>query len=204
MRNGLVVVTLLGAALASACATQFTAESVRAEIVRQTGAQPQKAIEVYLGPVTMALARQVLVGPGAGDETLPLAGLTGFQLAVYGVPAASAVSTPATPFSGARTLDFSVMKFRGWEPTLKMRDGARSGLVLVRQAKQHIGDLVMLTGNEREVIFARLSGTLSRDLPIKIGEAVKAGTTESVRRQLQSLSEPAKPKAPPPPPPPTP
>ena len=184
MNNGLVAVTLLGAAVASGCATQFNAQSVRAEIVRQTGEQPQKAIEVYLGPVTMALARQVLAGPGSMDETLPLSGLTGFQLAVYGVPAAA--------LAGTRPLDFSVMKVRGWEPTLKMRDGLRSGLVLVREAKKHIGDLVMLTGNDKEVIFARLRGTLSRELPIKIGEAVKSGSTEAVRRQLQTLAEPQK------------
>jgi hypothetical protein len=196
MKNALVVATLLGLVITTGCATQFTAESVRAEIVRQTGAEPQKAIEVYLGPVTMALARQVLVGPGSSDETLPLAGLSGFQLAVYGVPAAVA--------SGARPLDFSVMKVRGWEPTLKMRDGLRSGLVLTRASKQHIGDLVMLTGNDREVIFARLRGTLSRELPIKIGEAVKSGTSEAVRRELQKLTEPQKPPAPPAPPPPTP
>jgi hypothetical protein len=182
MKNGVVVVTLLGAAVAGGCATQFSAQSVRAEIVRQTGEDPQKAFEINLGPVTMALARQVLAGSTRSDGTLPLAGLTSFELAVYGAPAAAQ--------SGARPLDFSAMPVRGWEPTLRMRDGLRSGMVLVRADGEHIGDLVMLAGGDKNVIFARLRGTLSRDLPAAIGEAVKSGSTEVVQRELQSLAAP--------------
>ena len=79
---------------------------------------------------------------------------------------------------------------RGWEPTLRMRDGLRSGMVLVRAAGEHIGDLVMLAGGEKNVVFARLRGTLSRDLPRAIGEAVKSGDPEVVQRELQSLAGP--------------
>jgi len=182
MRKGLAVAALLGAVFASACATQFNAQSVRAEIVRQTGEDPQKAIELYLGPVTMALARHVLAGPARIDGTLPLSGLTSFELAVYGVPSAA--------LSGARPLDFSVMKVRGWEPTLRLKDGLTSGMVLVRSTKEHIGDLVMLVGGDKDVVFARLRGTLSRELPAAISEAVRSGSTEVVRRELQRLGEP--------------
>lgn len=182
MRRGLVVASLLGAVVASGCATQFNARSVRAEIVRQTGEDPQQAFELNLGPVTMALARQLLAGSERSDGTLPLAGLTSFELAVYG--------TPRAALAGARPLDFSAMPVRGWEPTLRMRDGLRSGMVLVRAAGEHIGDLVMLAGGEKNVVFARLRGTLSRDLPRAIGEAVKSGDPEVVQRELQSLAGP--------------
>lgn len=184
MKSGPVVATLLGAVVVSACATQFNAQSVRAEIVRQTGEDPQKVIVFNLGPVTMALARQVMGGSSKSDENLPLSGLAGFELAVFGVPPAA--------LSGARPLDFSATPVRGWEPTLRIRDGLRSGMVLVRTAKEHIGDLVMLAGSDKEIVFARLRGTLSRELPVKIGEAVKSGNAELVRHELQAFTAPQK------------
>ena len=172
---------LLAVALTSSCATQFTAQSVRREIVRQTGEDPQRAVVLTVGPVAMSVARQVVGAAARREGTLPLAGLTGFELAVYGVPQAA--------LSGARPLDFSALPARGWEPSLRIRDGLRSGLVLVRAAREHIADLVMLVGGERDVVFARLRGTLPQELPAAIGEAVRGGDTETLRRQLQGLAE---------------
>jgi hypothetical protein len=162
------------------CATNFSAQAVRAEIVRQTGEDPQKAFELNLGRVTMALARQVLASSSTPAEgELPLAGLTSFELAVYSLPPAA--------LAGTRPLDLTAMPVRGWEPTVRVKDKGRSGVVLVRASGDHVGDLVLLAAGDKSVLFARLRGTLSRELPAALGEAVKSGGTEAVQRQLESL-----------------
>jgi hypothetical protein len=172
-----MAVAALGAA---GCATNFSAQAVRAEIVRQTGEDPQKAFELNLGRVTMALARQVLAGAdSAPDGSLPLSGLTSFELAVYGLPPAA--------LSGARPLDFTAMAVRGWEPTVRFMDKGRSGVVLVRASGDRIGDLVLLAASDKSALYAHLRGTLSRELPAALGEAVKSGGTDAVQRELQSL-----------------
>ncbi len=182
-RLGLATLVAVAALGAAGCATHFSAQAVRAEIVRQTGEDPQKAFELNLGRVTMALARQVLAGSAPPtDGSLPLSGLTSFELAVYGLPPAA--------ISGARPLDFTAMPVRGWEPTVRFMDRGRSGVVLVRASGDHVGDVVLLTAGEKSALYARLRGTLSRELPAALGEAVRSGGTEAVQRQLQSLGEP--------------
>jgi hypothetical protein len=169
------------ALLAAGCATNFSAQAVRTEIVRQTGADPRSVFELNLGRVTMALARQVLAGESA-DGALPLAGLTSFELAVYGLP--------EPVLAGERTLDFTAMPVRGWEPTLRFAKEGRSGVVLVRASGEAIGDLVLVAAGEKDALYARLRGTLSKELPAALGEAVQTGGTDAVRHELQSLTEP--------------
>lgn len=169
------------ALLAPGCATHFSAQAVRTEIVRQTGESPQSVFEVNLGRVTMALVRQVLAG-SSSNGTLPLAGLTGLELAVYGLP--------GTVLAGERALDLTAMPVRGWEPTLRFAKEGRSGVVLVRAPGESIGDLVLLAAGEKNVLYARLQGTLSPELPAALGEAIQSGGTEAVQRELMSLTEP--------------
>jgi hypothetical protein len=174
-----VTLALVGA-LGLGCATSFSPDVIRGEIVRQTGSDPPRVFELNLGLVTMALARQV-IGPGA-DGSLPLAGLTRFELAVYDVPA-----------TGQR-LDFTLMPVRGWEPTVRAKGPKGSTLVLVRQSGDAIGDLVLVAADERQALYARLAGRLSRELPQALGEAVAESGTEGVKRELMSLA--AEPVAP--------
>lgn len=169
--------------VAAACATAFSPARIRDEIVRQTGQDPQRAFEFTLGPTTMSLARAVLGGTAAEGGGLPLAGLDALELAVYDAP-------PAAP-EGAG-LDFTRMPVTGWEPVVKTRDGGRSALVLVRGERDDaIGDLVLVASGERQVLYARLRGQLSRRLPEALAEAVKSGGTEGVKDALMSLSDPA-------------
>jgi len=178
MRTVPLFAVLALAALSAACATTFSPEVIRAEIARQTGADPPSVFELNLGRVTMALARQV-IGPNA-EGALPLAGLARFELALYGVP------------STGQTLDFTRMVVRGWEPTVRAKDETRSTLVLVRQSGDSIGDLVLVAADEKQAIYARLAGRLSRELPAALGEAVAKRGTESVKQELMSLAaEPA-------------
>jgi len=170
------------ALLAPGCATRFSAQAVRSEIVRQTGQDPQSVFEINLGRVTMALARQLLAGESAPDGTLPLAGLTSLELAVYGLP--------VDVLAGSRRLDFTTMPVAGWEPTLRFARQGRSGVVLVRAPGETIGDLVLLAAGEKSALYARLRGSLSRDLPAALGSAIESGGTEAVQRELQSLAEP--------------
>ena len=173
-RFALVVVLVL-AVLELACATTFSPEVIRTEIARQTGADPPTAFELNLGRVTLALARTV-IGPSA-DGTLPLAGLARFELAVYGVPA-----------TGQR-LDFTRMAVRGWEPTVRAKTENGSTLVLVRQSGESIGDLVLVAADADQALYARLAGSLSRELPEALGQAVAKGGTNAVKQELMSLAE---------------
>ncbi len=182
MRRRAAALLLPGLLLAAAaCATAFSPARIRDEIVHQTGQDPRRAFEFTLGPTTLSLARAVLGGAAAEGGGLPLAGLDALELAVYDAPPAAAASAE---------LDFTRMPIRGWEPVVKTRDGARSALVLVRgERADAIGDLVLVASGERQVLYARLKGRLSRTLPEALAEAVKSGGTEGVKDALMSLSE---------------
>jgi hypothetical protein len=161
----------LGLALAG-CATAFSPERVRSEIAAQTGAAPQYLFEIQLGRVAMHTIRTALAG---GGEPLPLAGLTGFDLAFYDVPA---------PAAGGAPLDFTRMAIRGWEPVVRTRQPGRSALVLVREGRAAIDDLVLLGAAESGAIYARLRGTLSPALPRALGDAFQSRGPEGLRDEL--------------------
>ena len=176
MRRSLALLgTLTLGILALACATSFSPAAIRSEIVRQTGADPPRVLELNLGPVTMALARQV-IGPGP-DGSLPLAGLARLELAVYDLP------------TTGQGLDFTRMAVRGWEPTVRAKTPTGSTLVLVRYSGGAIGDLVLVAADARQAIYPRLAGRLSRELPEALGHAVATRGTEGIRQQLMSLAE---------------
>jgi hypothetical protein len=177
MRHSGFLLVPLVFVLSAGCATSFSPGKVRSEIVRQTGSDPQKMFEMSVGRMTMSLARRVVGEPSGGQ--LPLAGLTKFELAVYDLP--------ADVLSGARNLDFTLMPIRGWEPTMRYKDGPRSGMVLVRQSGESIGDLVLLFGGDEKATYVRLRGELPPELPAALGEAVRSGSTEAVERELQGL-----------------
>ena len=167
-----LVMTLMGAA----CATSFSPRTIRDEIARQTGQDPQTAFEFTLGRPTMALAK-ALMGGVQSEGPLPFAGLTSFELAVYGVPQ-----------SGA-DLDFTRMPVRGWDPVVKARKAPNSAFVLIRPTGDAIGDLVLVAGGTEQVLYARLRGRLSRELPEALGQAVTEGGPDSVKRQLMAIPE---------------
>jgi len=166
------VVTLV----ASGCATSFSPDVIRSEIARQTGADPQRAFELNLGPLTMAMTKSLLAG-GTTDGALPLEGLDALELAVYEVPATGV------------TLDFMRMPVVGWEPVVRNKTPTGSALVLVRFQGDTISDLVLIGAGEKQAIYARLRGRLSRGLPAALGEAVEQHGTDGVKSQLMSLAD---------------
>ena len=162
------------------CATSFSAPGVRAEIARQTGAAPREAFEVYAGPVTMALARHIMGTPAANDSSPSGSRVTSFEIAVY------ELAPKAGP--DARVLDFTLVPVRGWEPSLRFRDGDRSGMVLVKTSGNSVADLVVLSSDSDGAIYGRLTGTLSKELAGALGKAIQSGGTDAIRRELESLS----------------
>jgi hypothetical protein len=170
---GRLLVTVLVLALAG-CATSFSPERVRSEIAAQTGTDPQYLFEIQLGRVTMRMVQTVLAGGRSGGP-LPLAGLTGFDLAFYEVPAASP--------QGA-SLDFTKMAIRGWEPVVRTKQPGRSALVLVREGGSTIDDLVLLGAGSSNAIYARLRGTQSPELPRALGNAFESRGPEGLRDEL--------------------
>jgi len=168
---GRLLAIVLGLAVAG-CATSFSPQRVRSEIAAQTGADPQYVFEIQLGRVTMRTIQTALAG---GASSLPLAGLTGFDLAFYDVP----VPTP----QGA-ALDFTRMAIRGWEPVVRARQPGRSALVLVRGGGATVDDLVLLGTAGSSAIYARLRGTLSPELPRALGDAFQSRGPEGLRDEL--------------------
>jgi hypothetical protein len=166
-----VLATVLSLAFVG-CATSFSPERVRSEIAAQTGADPQYVFEIQLGRMTMRLIRTALAG---GGKTLPLAGLTEFDLAFYDVPSPSAQGVP---------LDFTRMPVRGWEPLIRTRQPGRSVVVLVRESRAALDDLVLLGASESKAIYARLRGTLSPELPRALGDAFQNRGPEGLRDEL--------------------
>jgi hypothetical protein len=170
-----VILTLLG------CATSFSPDRIRSEIAAQTGADPQGVLEFTLGPTMLSLARTLFASSSAetAGGAQPLAGLKKLEFAVYDLPPGR-----------AQTLDFTRMSVTGWEPTVRKRDASSSTLVLVRGAEgDTVGDIVLVTAGEKQAVYARWSGRLSRKLPQVIGDAVSRGGTDAVKRELMPLTE---------------
>ena len=175
----IVAATMVPVALSLAvlgCATAFSPAMIRNQIASQTGQDPLGVFELSLGRSTMALARAVLAS-ASPEGPLPLGGVAAFELAVYKVPG-----------SGG-DLDFTRMPFRGWEPVIKFREGPRSAFVLVRARTEVIGDLVVVAGGVERVVYARIRGHLSPDLPEALGRAVRNEGPEAIRKGLLSLTE---------------
>lgn len=174
MRRTSRATRVLGAVLSLAlagCATSFTPERVRNEIAAQTGADPKYVFEIQLGRMTMSMIRTAL----GGGNSLPLAGLTGFDLAFYDVPSPGAQGVP---------LDFTRMPVRGWEPVIRTRQPGRSVVVLVREGRAALDDLVLLGATESNAIYARLRGTLSPELPRALGDAFQSRGPDGLRDEL--------------------
>jgi hypothetical protein len=122
----------------------------------------------------MHLVQAVLAG-GRSGSSLPLAGLTGFDLAFYEVPA---------PGPQGAALDFTKMAVRGWEPVVRTRQPGRSALELVREGGSTIEDLVLLGTGSSSAIHARLRGTLSPELPRALGDAFQSRGPDGLRDEL--------------------
>lgn len=161
---------------AAGCAGTISPQTVRSELVRQAGAPPSKEFEFTMGRFTTALLKSA-IGPGP-DGQLPLAGLSGIELAVYGLPATAT----------ADALDFSQMTPYGWENVVRYKEGARSVLVMIRGGADSISDLALVAAGEGEVVYGRLRGHLPATLPGAIRDAVALHGTAGVKRQLLDAS----------------
>lgn len=162
------------AALAAGCATAFSPALIRDEIAKQTGQDPPGVFELSLGRPTMALAKTAL-GAAAPGGSLPLAGVAAFELASYEVP------------GGAARIDFTRMPVRGWEPVVRFREGPRSAFILVRPEGEAIGDLVLVAGDAGRVLYSRIQGRLSPELPEALARTVRSDGPDAVQRELLSV-----------------
>jgi hypothetical protein len=168
-------VVLALALLAPACAGRISPSSVRGEVVRQAG-EPASEFELTMGRLTTALLRRSL-GPGP-DGSLPLEGLTGFELAVYRLP----------PGVATERLDFSELTPFGWENVVRYKEGGRSALVMIRGRRDSIRDLALVVAGGSEVVYGRLRGRLPATLPEAIRDAVAQRGTTPVKEQLLDLT----------------
>ncbi len=167
-------VLLLAAILPlAACATQFSPELIRSEIVRQRGVDPLGVFELELGRFTTLLIKSALAGE---DGELPFAGLDSLQLAVYRAPSESG---PA--------IDVTRIEVVGWDPVVRLHNPERSGLLLTRPRRAAIADLVVVGAGQNKVVYGRLKGTLDRELPRRLGEVFSAGGPDEVQRVLTEL-----------------
>ncbi len=176
MRHKPGLVGLVAAAiLFGACATNFTPELVRKEIATQNGEDPLSAFELNLGRFTTLLIKSALAGE---DGELPFAGLSSLQLAVYEV----------SPDSGP-ALDVTRFSFTGWDQVIRVHEQDSSGMVLVQPQRDSIGDLVVVGSGPRKVVYARLTGRLSRELPGALGDVLRDGGPDEVQKILSQLGQ---------------
>ena len=148
---------------------------MRSEILRQRGIDPLSAFELDLGRFTTLLIKSALAG---ADGELPFAGLESLQVAVYEVPTDSG---PA--------IDVTRIAFTGWDQVVRAHNEKRSGLLLIQPRGDSIGDLVVVGAGPKKVIYGRLQGTLSRDLPRALADVLRDGGPDEVQRVLTQLGE---------------
>ena len=135
----------------------------------------QNEFEIVHEPAPADYYTKIQTALAGGGSALPLAGLTGFDLALYEVPLPRGQGAP---------LDFTRMPIRGWDPVVRTRGPGRSAVVLVREGRATIDDLVLLGAGESAAIYARLRGTLSPDLPRALGSAFESRGPEGLRDEL--------------------
>jgi hypothetical protein len=178
---GLTAIVLIGIVLPG-CATKYSPKTVREEIVRQRGVDPRSSFELKLGRIATYLIKSAMTTQ-EGDT--PFAGLRGFELAVYGTPEGPGPAVDVTQF-----------KVRGWEQLVRAHDERRSFMILIRASgstwedslEDAIGDLVVLGAGKEKVVYGRLQGVLSPDLPEKLGELFRGGGPEALADTLSELS----------------
>ena len=159
----------------TSCATTFSPELVRSEIARQRGVDPLSAFELTLGRFTTYMIKSALAGE---DGELPFAGLDSLEIAVY-----------QAPNELGPAVDVTQIVVRGWEQVVRMHNPKRSGMVLIQPRRDAVGDLVVVGAGPQKVIYARLTGTLSRDLPGRLGDVLREGGPDEVQRVLSQLGE---------------
>lgn len=168
-----VILLLLASTLLTSCATRFSPELVRQEIVAQRGTDPLSAFELDLGRFTTLLIKSALAGE---DGELPFAGLGSLQLAVYEAPSERG---PA--------IDVTRIAVVGWDQVLRFSDERYSGMVLIQPSGQRVGDLVVVGAGSRKVVYARLSGDLDPSLPGALSEVMRSGGPDEIQRVLTQL-----------------
>lgn len=174
--NLLMLATVIAASLLlTSCATNFSPELMRTEIARQSGEDPLSAFELNLGRFTTLLIKSALAGE---DGELPFAGLESLQVAVYQVPN---VEGPA--------IDVTQIAVTGWEQVIRAHNPERSGMVLIKPQADSVGDLVVVGAGPEKVIYARLRGSLSNELPAALAEVLQDGGPDEVQRVLTQLGE---------------
>jgi hypothetical protein len=173
-RYPLVLVFWIVVLLLTGCATRFSPGKIRDELARQSGSDPLTSFELNVGRLTTFLLKSALdVGP---DDDLPLSGLDQLQLAVY-----ESADGPGP------AMNVTSIPVRGWEPVVRFHNRERSGMVLIRGSRDHVGDLVVIGAGDKMVVYARLRGTLNVKLPEAMGEALRQGGPEAVRDTLVEL-----------------
>jgi hypothetical protein len=166
---------LLLALLLTSCATNFSPEMIRQEIVSQRGADPLSTFELELGRFTTLLIKSALAGE---NGELPFAGLGSLQLAVYEAPSDS-----------GPVIDVTRIEVVGWDPVLRVTNPDRSGMVLIQPRGERIADLVVVGAGTRKVVYARLNGDLDPGLATAMGDVLRSGGPEEVQRLLTRLGE---------------
>lgn len=161
--------------LLTGCATRFSPELVRQEIVAQRGVDPLRAFELDLGRFTTHLIKTALAGE---DGELPFAGLGSLQLAVY-----------ESPSDDGPVIDVTRIAVVGWDQVLRLSDEQHSGMVLIQPRGERIADLVVVGAGTRKVVYARLTGNLDPSLPGALGDVMRTGGPEEVQRVLVQLGE---------------
>ena len=174
-RLSVALVLLLALGLAAGCATRFSPDMIRDELESQSGRDPLTAFELNLGRFTTFLIESALDVTADGD--LPFAGLDQLQVAVYDVPSDEG---PA--------LDVTRIHVRGWEQVVRFLDQQRSGMVLIKPSGEDIGDLVVVGAGKKTVLYARLRGKLSTELPKALAESLRKDGPDAVRDTLTELA----------------
>ena len=159
----------------TACATPFSPELVRKEIVTQRGSDPLSTFELNLGRFTTLLIKTALAGE---DGELPFAGLGSLQLAVYEAP------NDAGP-----AIDVTRIGVVGWEQVLRFTDEDSSGMVLIQPRGERIANLVVVGSGPNEVLYARLDGDLDPSLAESLGDVMRSGGPDEIRRVLSQLGD---------------
>ncbi len=155
----------------SACMTYRGPTGVQDALEQALGTRLHREAGIKLGPIS---TRFVASFVDDGDDPI-FHDLSRIGVAVFEVGA----SNGCTP----RPLTATDLGVAGWSTLLDARDDGGQALVLVKPNHGSIHDLMLVTADSDEVVFARLSGRLDH-LISSVMEGSKQGGVEGVRRAV--------------------
>lgn len=169
-RSAGIAAILLAAVAFSGCWFHGPSE-IRDEISLSTGTEYETELGLTLGRTSMAITK-IGLDTSEDENDHSLKGVRKLQVGVYH-PKGSFASTK-------KESRLSAESFENWSPLVRMIEDGENVLVLVREKKSHIREMLVIVEEPDELVVVRMKGKLDHLLD----DAMELGFDQADRPEL--------------------